>query len=68
MRLPSNPIVSNCPYLLGKLQAKIYRFTNSILKAILGLKSPQICRKSALELHVAFLDPAKFAHDLAEQE
>ena len=31
-------------------------------------ESPQICGKSALELHVAFLDPAELSHDLAEEQ
>mgnify|MGYP007027056379 CR=1 FL=1 len=50
-------IVSKCPYLFGKTQAKICKNNNSIFKAFLTLK-----------LHVTGLDPAEFTHDLTEQE
>ena len=72
--------MSNCPYLYGKLWAKICKNNNSIYKAFRPenrAKSLIYCIRdlygaltagSALELHVARLDPTDFSHDLAENE
>ena len=38
------------------------------LQSIFALKTAQICRKSALELHIARFDPSDLAHNLAEEE
>lgn len=37
-------------------------------QSIYGLKQPQICGKSTLQLHVTRSDPAKLSHDLTEHE